>query len=453
MTPYYQNGSGELYLGDVVEVLGQLPERSVHCAITSPPYWGLRDYKVPGQHGLEPDPRAYIDQQVRVFRAVRRVLRDDGLMFVNIGDSYASTGRSDRKESPGVGAKQEMTAPGRDVIWKAGGGSNFEWQLPGGFKPLDLIGIPHMLSDALLADGWYRRSEVIWPKQSPMPESLGGTRWERCRMRAGGVPVEPAEWLPCPGCPKCLPNDGLVLRRGSWRPTSSYEYILMFSKTANYWSDGEAVREPLKATSIDRGKYGHNSFAKTQFAGSPTDKRHQEGKKVDRVADLQNPAGRNLRNVWHLKTGGGFDGQHYATFPGSLVERCIRIATGERGVCPKCGAQWARVVETPSGGTTGKSWHPHTDDAMTGNAKNQTGTGFQSYVPARTIGWRPTCTCSPVLVPVPATVLDPYCGSCTTNIVAQKMDRRHIGIDLSLDYIKMGVKRLQGVSPQIGMGV
>jgi DNA modification methylase len=158
-----------LIQGDALTELRALPDNSIQTCVTSPPYYGLRDYDAAGQIGLEETPAIYVDKIVEVLREVRRVLRDDGTLWLILGDSYASTGRSDRKQSPGVGATQAMTAPGRHVIWKSGGGSNFSWQLPGGVKPKDLMGIPWCVAFALRGDGWYLRQDIIWHKPNPMP--------------------------------------------------------------------------------------------------------------------------------------------------------------------------------------------------------------------------------------------------------------------------------------------
>ena len=198
-----------LLAGDVREVLRSLPAESVQCCITSPPYWGLRAYGTEpqvwpdgwrGELGQEPTPALFVEHLVEVFREVRRVLRPDGTLWLNLGDSYASTGRSDRKESPGVGATQAMKAPGREVIWKAGGGSNFSWQLPGGIKPKDLCEIPSDVVRALRADGWWLRSRIPWLKRNAMPEST------------------------------------------SDRPTQAVEYVFLLTKSARYFYDGEAVK-------------------------------------------------------------------------------------------------------------------------------------------------------------------------------------------------------------------
>ena len=179
----------DLRCGDALEVLETLEDGSVQCCVTSPPYWGLRDYGVPGQLGLEPTPEAYIARMVEVFREVRRVLRDDGTLWLNLGDSYASSGgersygSSDNGTGRGPGTKRH------DVP-------------NSGLKPKDLIGIPWRVAFALQADGWYLRSDCIWHKPNPMPESVRD------------------------------------------RPTKAHEYLFLLSKRERYYWDAEAVKEP-----------------------------------------------------------------------------------------------------------------------------------------------------------------------------------------------------------------
>ena len=289
-----------------------LDDQTVHCVVTSPPYWGLRkydgaqDYKWgdgwTGGLGLEPTPEMFIDHMVQIFQEVKRVLRDDGVAWVNMGDSYAGSGK-------GAGTKiaKESYVPVSGDIPTAG-------KAPPGLKPKDLVMIPHRLALALQADGWWVRSDVIWAKPNPMPESVNGWRWEQCKVKvkAGATRTQKygsaglgfrdhngyeiigaAEWQDCTGCDKCKDNNGLVLRRGSWRPTSSHEHIFMLAKSDQYYSDGEQVRE-----------------------------------------------GRNLRNVWNIPTA-PYKGAHYATFPPELARKCVLSSTS-RHACSECGMAWSR---------------------------------------------------------------------------------------------------------------
>ncbi len=187
-------GNATLMQGDCLAVLANLPDNSVHCCVTSPPYFGLRDYGHPDQIGLEASPEAYVTKMVSVFREVRRVLRDDGTCWINIGDSYANGGRKTRDQDDKLEHRGMDCRPDD----------------PDGIKPKDLIGIPWLLAFALRADGWYLRQDIIWAKPNPMPESVT----DRC--------------------------------------TKAHEYLFLLTKNARYWYDAEAVKETVADGTIDR---------------------------------------------------------------------------------------------------------------------------------------------------------------------------------------------------------
>ena len=260
MDSYYAKRGVTLYHGNCVDVLRELPEQSVHTCVTSPPYWGLRDYGNPDQLGLEPTPELYVANMVQVFREVRRVLRDDATMWLNLGDSYAGSTMS-------------------------GGDGR---QMPDGLKPKDLVGIPWRVAFALQADGWYLRSDIIWSKPSPMPESVTD------------------------------------------RPTKAHEYLFLLTKNARYFYDHEAIREPVKlwnAGKIRAPKCG---------ADRPT-----EGARNQNTKQYNEIKGANRRTVWTIATQ-GFSGAHFATMPPQLVRPCILAG------CPKDGT----VLDPFSGAAT-----------------------------------------------------------------------------------------------------
>lgn len=180
-----------IHQGDCLQVLQTLPDESVHCCVTSPPYFGLRDYGVDGQIGLEPTPQAYVEKLVAVFREVRRVLRDDGTLWLNLGDSYAAGGRGGGME--GEGGEKQRSNQGALLGPK---------RAPQGLKPKDLVGIPWMVAFALRADGWYLRQDIIWHKPNPMPEIVR----DRC--------------------------------------TKAHEYLFLLAKSERYYFDSEAMKEP-----------------------------------------------------------------------------------------------------------------------------------------------------------------------------------------------------------------
>lgn len=383
-----------ILVGDVIEQLATLPENSVQCCVTSPPYWGLRDYGCDGQIGLESTPDAYVAKMVAVFGEVRRVLRDDGVVFLNIGDSYASSGRSDRKESPGVGAKQEMGAPGRSLEWEAGGGHNFSWYIPtsdGRIKPKDLCMIPWRVALALQSDGWYLRSVIVWAKKSPMPESVTD------------------------------------------RPTSSWEPIFLLSKAATYFYDAEAVKEKSEST-------GGAAFGKVQQMDAAREA-GQGARRYERPDYRE--IGRNQRNVWHLGPE-PYPEAHFATFPTEIPRRAIKAGTSEKGCCSACGACWVRKreVDVSTDGRENAGERHGVGYAVSRlDARGKCPSGL--VVASRTTGWEPGCSCRGAGVGVvPCVVLDPFLGSGTTVAVARELGRHGVGIELNPKYVELARDRI-----------
>ena len=261
--------------GDALERLRELPDESVQTCITSPPYWGLRDYGVEGQLGLEPTPEEYVANLVAVFREVRRVLRDDGTLWLNLGDSYAQGG------SGGASAKSTLKNDGRPVY----GARRYEQELnkqsfsrraPAGYKPKDLVGIPWLVAFALRADGWYLRSDIVWAKVNPMPESVTD------------------------------------------RPTRAHEYIFLFSKSPRYFYDADAIREP------DGGKPSGNGFVRDYRLTY----QNADGTGRGRDEQWEPGGGRNKRSVWTVATQ-PFPAAHFATFPPALIEPCVLAGSAE----------------------------------------------------------------------------------------------------------------------------
>lgn len=469
---------GEVWQGHVLDSLATLPAESVQMCVTSPPYYGLRKYAgeqttqwSDGQwaYGLEDSPARWAEHTLKWLRAVRRVLRRDGTVWLNVGSSYASGGMSNPSSSSTLEGGKDLGA-GEYTIARP---------VPLGYKPLDLIDPFALLYPGLLADGWYVRSVVIWAKPNPMPESVAGWRWERCRVRTApskapeqghrvGVDIDEwvggtmdngnhrAEWADCPGCAKCAPNDGLVLRRGSWRPTSSYEYVIMLAKTASYYSDGEGVREPLLASTLERG-YTAAYMDGLESGKSATLEREVRAKN-DWRANPYIPSGRNLRDVWELPTQ-PYSGAHFATYPEELVKRCILSSTPDAGVCAVCGSPWARVIERQGGEITERPkalLARDTGNGTNGTAGSTLGIGggghgeawLENGTKTNTLGWRPTCAHSEAQ---PATILDPFGGSGTSAVVARSLGRRFVLCELSESYVQMALWRLAGTQPAMVM--
>lgn len=261
-------------IGDCIESMRTLPEKSINCCVTSPPYFGLRDYGQDGQIGLEASPDEFVAALVAVFREVRRVLRDDGTLWLNLGDSYATGTKAERQ--PGNKSFGEGTSKAQGVA-RIG--------TPEGLKTKDLIGIPWRVAFALQADGWYLRQDIIWHKPNPMPESVR----DRC--------------------------------------TKSHEYIFMLSKSPRYYYDHEAVKEPAVATHASGN--GFKRDARESYKNADGSARGNESQWSDVGGK------RNRRSVWTVSTK-PYPGAHFATFPPDLIEPCILAGCPVGGTVIDC---------------------------------------------------------------------------------------------------------------------
>jgi DNA modification methylase len=376
----------------------------------------LRDYGTVGQFGLKHTPEEYIAKMVEGFREVKRVLRKDGTVWLNLGDSYFGGGRggvpqesSYRKQATNAGS---LVAPTK---------------VPVGCKPKDLCMIPARVALALQADGWYLRQDIIWAKPNPMPESVT----DRC--------------------------------------TKAHEYIFLLSKSASYYYDAEAIKE-ASVTGDERRPYG--SEGSWMLDGRPPEQRHGgkprngvnslrgQGAERDGINGAANRDGRdmqavgvgmsrNKRSVWTIATS-PFPEAHFATFPPKLVEPCILAGTSEKGCCAECGAPWKRIMEktTRFESGSGKSGNP--PEGKNGSDYEQAVSGdydirMGPVTETRTVGWRPTCTHNAETVP--CTVLDPFSGAGTTGLVACKLQRSYIGIELNPEYVAMSERRIRKDAP------
>lgn len=569
MSVFLQTETATLYLGDVVAELRSIPDCSVQCVVTSPPYWALRDYGVEGQLGLEKTPEEYVANMVAVFREVRRVLRDDGTLWLNLGSSYAGGGnggggsfaterpgwsvfgdrrpsrsrhdapacgtdgtalpdsqaadrvcpdcggerqaetcsrrgrnaRTDRSASqaeqptsqairdtgpvdcvqaspdallPGVPQsttsqsseqlsdacgpeatvsvcqpKMPTTSPvsrpyadtkactcgtspklpplvvrtqGKESFFSACDRSDCKgvgtcglcWcslAIPSlNFKPKDLVSIPQLVAFALQADGWYLRSEIIWHKKSPMPESVRD------------------------------------------RPTKSHEQIFLLSKKPRYFYDIVGSQE-FGAVSVpgnkDAGKYRDLKTSKGDYRLKRN--LHQVG----------SVAKRNMRSVWSLASY-PLKAAHFAAYPPELVRRCLLAGVSENGCCAECRKPYERIVEkvrvktrpgTNAKQHFGSNWQSGTGshDTLKHNASDSETHPKQSdIVPNRdqyrhvtetkTTGWKSTCKCE-TFDAVPCTVLDPFHGAGTTWKVCERLGLHYIGIDINPEYLKLSIER------------
>ena len=369
---------------DVLAGLRQLADESVHCIVTSPPYLGLRNYGVEGQLGLEATPEEFIAKMVLVFREVRRVLRKDGTLWLNMGDGYAGSGKGPSKSlnknnGRSTGVSKPFTGDGgfHRAALQQGALGNAWVSAPKGFKQKDLMGIPWMLAFALRADGWYLRQDIIWHKPNPMPESVT----DRC--------------------------------------TKSHEYIFLLSKNARYYYDNEAIKEPVACQypaqsdrDANRRRPGVNPNAswndklfqayRDGVTGKTGEMKLTRGGKIPSGWDTRKGTShhelngrylrpkqnesftssvcglvgdRNKRSVWTIPTQ-AFRESHFATYPEKLVEPCIKAG------CP------------PGG-----------------------------------------------------TVIDPFTGSGTTGVVALALGRNFIGIELNPEYAQMAERRIREDAP------
>lgn len=448
----------QLLQGDSLEVLKTLPDCSVHCCVTSPPYWGLRDYGVDGQIGLEDTLAEFIDKLVAVFREVRRVLRDDGTCWVNMGDAYCTNPRGNRE---GDVSTSSLTNPKRqDKLWGKHKYRNAAREprniAAGNLKNKDLIGQPWALAFALRADGWWLRQDIIWHKPNPMPES----NRDRC--------------------------------------SKAHEYIFLLTKSARYYYDQEAIVEPVSAAThrrlaqnveaqigSDRAHAGKKSNGPMKAVGRKAGKvgREKNNASMDAALTIM-PDTRNKRSVWgaleevvamlvrhradkkvndrqlrawaleELSTlfpgksdvwavaTKGYKGAHFATFPPKLIEPCILAGCPNR-CCGKCGAPWVREIavsyDNPGNRTT---------NGPRSVANRKQTAGFEQRLEKRvkTLGFNPTCECE--AEPKGGTVLDPFNGSGTTGQVALEHGCNYIGIELNPEYLELARNRLKPLLDQ-----
>ena len=273
---FIKENTNKIICGDALETLKNFPNESINCCITSPPYYGLRDYHKKEQIGREKTVEEYLERLVAVFREVRRILKKDGTCFVVIGDSYAGTSSKKEQRDP----KYPNGRNGQDLSIT---------QKVAGYKSKDLMGIPWRLALALREDGWYLRSDIIWHKENAMPEA--------CRDR----------------------------------PTRSYEHVFLLSKSSRYYYDYEQMSEPMKEVSKKRyvrGRKPDNKYLK-ENSGAKLQKIN-EARKYGEYKGDNIPQFRNKRDIWTINTT-SFRGNHYAAFPPKLVEICMLAG------CPKGG--------------------------------------------------------------------------------------------------------------------
>ncbi|AXH49709.1 DNA methyltransferase [Gordonia phage Frokostdame] len=300
MNPYYADDSATLYLGDALSVGRQLESGSVDCIVTSPPYFGLRDYGEPGQYGLEASPAEYVETMRALFAELRRVLTDDGTLWLNLGDSYSgSWGNQSRKEERGTQRpiNGDMITPVHDGRYPSQG-SNTGAIKPGAPPAKNLMGMPWRVAFALQADGWILRNEVIWAKPNSMPESI---------------------------------TDRLSKR---------HEHVFMFAKSSRYWFDLDPIREQYdgdrdiarraRSGSVNKDNSSAQAWGQRPEARPPGTSPQTNGGPTGERHTATHERGRNPGDVWSIPTQ-PFPGAHFAVMPLTLAERCIKAGCKPRG--------------------------------------------------------------------------------------------------------------------------
>jgi DNA modification methylase len=437
-----------IYQGHVLDRLKQLPSESVQMCVTSPPYFGLRNYgtedivwggdkdcqhkwgnvgpqhhpgQVPdnkavhkenaigqtkgsgqfcticgawkGSLGLEPTIELYIEHLVEIFREVKRILRKDSTFWLNISDSYAGSGKAGsnpeyQKRHTQFGQKERKERLGQPMA------------VPEGLKAKDLMGIPWKLAFALQNDGWWLRQDIIWAK---------GVSF--CPEYSGSV----------------MPESVLD------RCTRSHEYIFLLSKSQKYFYDNEAVKEKAQSGQPAGNK---NIMNKGRLG--------KEGWSLN--PENSTPSFRNLRSVWTINPK-PFPEAHFACYPPELIEPIIKAGTSEKGCCSRCGSPWKRIVEKKIGYSKNcpKTVLSHKNRGGIGIPTGTVGKSGGSRIDgkSKTIDWQPTCNCNADTTP--CTVLDPFFGSGTTGLVSCKLGRNCIGIELNPEYVNMAERRIKSL--------
>jgi len=496
-----------IVVGDCRVSLKRYPDRYFHMIVTSPPYWGMRDYGLPllvwdgeedcphrwgdeqvihqrgqvGEHstlegglqargsgrpqklttgqwcqncgawkgslGHEPTPDLYVRHLVDILRQGRRVLRDDGTLWLNLGDSYAGSWGN-------YGARKGKQRERTSERWHRRAYEDLHngWDglpttaHPGpGLKPKDLVGIPWRVALALQADGWWLRSDIIWQKPNALCESVQD------------------------------------------RPTRSYEHLFLLAKARRYYYDAFAIREPCQSGPSDIKKMEEQ---KSRIGGKHTTlddpwSAASQATHVQHTRAAGDPTGRNKRDVWTISTGGGFKGAHFATFPKALVEPCIKAGTSEWGCCPECGTPWERVVRkvfTPQEDVSSE----HGIRGVPGQKPLYPSSGWQDTPRGTTavtsLGFRPACSCYDDLYrafprtksarkrhqqdlqdswyprarrrpippgytnqqwdPLPCRVLDMFGGAGTTGLVAERLGQDCTLMEIKPEYAKMAQRHI-----------
>jgi len=417
----------KIYNENCLTGLKKLPDNSIDCCVTSPPYFGLRDYGTSEQIGLEETPELFIEKLTQVFAEVKRVLKPEGTLWLNLGDSYSSQGGGQVPQTRNAnrirGSDSQNRGQSRKPI--------------GELKPKDLIGIPWMAAFSLRANGWYLRQDIIWHKPNPMPESVT----DRC--------------------------------------TKSHEYIFLLSKSPKYYYDIDAIRTPVKDSTVQRmmqqieeqkgservpgktngtmkavgpgrkpapqdnrgGNQGSTTGIKAySHRGTGDKKLTGHSGNFDSDGNLIGDGMANKKSVWTVTTK-PFSEAHFATFPQDLIIDMIKAGCPEF-VCNECGKARERIVENEY--KVHENWYGD-KTKETKNSRGKAGNSYKEKIGINQVGFT-DCECNAGFSP--GVVLDPFMGAGTTALVARKLNRNYIGFELNPEYLKIAEKRLHG---ELGM--
>ncbi len=367
-----------------------MKEGIFQTCVTSPPYFSLRDYGVDGQLGLEATPEEYITHLVAIFDEVKRTLRDDGTLWVVIGDCYNGSGGAGGDYAEGGLKEGQPKYPGRKIT---------------NLKPKDLIGIPWEFAFAMRDNGWYLRSDIVWAKPNPMPESV----------------VD--------------------------RPVRCHEYIFLFSKSSRHFYDHEAIKEPVSDAMIKaalRGarndkQYKHDEH--NRFGKRSGNRAFSDVESLERIVTM----GRAKRDVWIVTTKPS-KLEHFASFPPDLIEPCI-LAGSSRKACNQCGAPWIKEYDIVDKGTARDTTEYSTKlGSKSANTRKRAGIVPNSK---EFVGNVPTCDCKRSLDTEKSIVLGPFCGTGTTGEVALANGREFVGIDINPDYVEISQQRISEIQESL----
>jgi len=369
----------KIYLGDALAVLKTFPDDFIDCVITSPPYWGLRDYGVEGQLGIEKAFDEYISKLCGIFDEVKRVLKPEGTCWVNLGDTFSGS----MQGIGGSGELSKMQSSNRGSFFRMNNGEKHGVET----DLLDkcLCNIPFRFAIEMCNRGWIQRNTIIWHKPNCMPSSADD------------------------------------------RFTVDFEYLFFFAKQKKYYFEQQL--ELVKEISLKRREYSHTSHKDSPY------KKQCDG---DNMYKFVNPSGRNKRCVWQITTQ-SFSEAHFATYPEELC--VIPIKAGcPQFVCKKCGKAREKILEHTEEYSKflGKGWHDHKDDAGMGmrQVKKESVNGIKRYDEKG----HTDCGCNAGFDG--GIVLDPFMGSGTTGLVAKGLGRHYIGIELNSKYIEMANRRI-----------